>query len=234
MVLTAAALAATSLPASANDSPRPRIIVSGEGEMAVAPDMAILSLTVLREAETARDALTANNEAVAKVIAAMKEAGIADRDLQTSGFNIQPRYVYPEPKDGQQQQPRIVGYAVSNSLTVRVRDLSKVGAILDQSVTLGVNQGGDLTFTNDDPAAVINDARKKAVANAIAKAKTLAEAAGVSVGNVLEISEQTYQPRPVPMARGKMMAMEASDSVPVATGENTYNVQVNVTFEIKQ
>ncbi|MGH6763879.1 MAG: SIMPL domain-containing protein [Phyllobacterium sp.] len=233
VVLTAAALAATSLPAAA-DSPRARIIVSGEGEMAAAPDMAILSLTVLREAETAREALTANNEAIAKVIAAMKESGVADRDLQTSGFNIQPRYVFPEPKDGQQQQPRIVGYAVSNSLTVRVRDLAKVGTILDQSVTLGVNQGGDIVFTNDDPAAVINDARKKAVADAIAKAKTLAEAAGVNVGSVLEISEQTFQPRPVPMARGKMMATQASDFVPVAAGENTYNVQVNVTFEIKQ
>lgn len=202
--------------------------------MAVAPDMAIMSLTVLRDGTTARDALNANNEAFGKVLAAMKEAGIEDRDLQSSGFNIQPRYVYPEPKEGQPQEPKIVGYAVSNSLSVRVRDLSKVGAILDQSVTLGVNQGGELTFTNNDPAAVVDGARKKAVENAIAKAKTLAAAAGVNVGKVLEITEQSSTPRPVPMARDKMMAMEAAPVVPVATGENTYNVQVNVTFELTQ
>ncbi|MDA4633629.1 SIMPL domain-containing protein, partial [Escherichia coli] len=107
---------------------------------------------VLQEKPTAREALTANNETMAKVLDAMKKAGIAERDLQTSGFNIDPRYVYPDNKQGQPPQaPKIVGYAVSNSLSVRVRDLKKVGEILDQSVTLGVNQGGNLTFTNDKP-----------------------------------------------------------------------------------
>jgi hypothetical protein len=222
--------------ALADETPRPRITVTGEGEAAAAPDTAILSLVVLQEKPTAREALTANNEAMAKVLDAMKKAGIADRDLQTSGFSIDPRYVYPENKDNTQppQAPKIVGYAVSNSLTVRVRDLKKVGDILDQSVTLGVNQGGNLVFTNDKPDAILEEARKKAVASAMAKAKTLTDAAGVGLGKVIEISEQSYNPRPVPMAaRPKMMSMEASDAVPVAAGENTYNVNVNVTFELK-
>jgi uncharacterized protein YggE len=165
----------------------------------------------------------------------MKKAGIAERDLQTSGFNIEPRYVYPDNKDNTQppEAPKIVGYAVSNSLTVRVRDLKKVGDILDQSVTLGVNQGGNLTFTNDKPEAIVEEARKNAVANALAKAKTLTEAAGVGLGKVLEISEQSYSPRPMPMGQAKMMAAAPADSVPVAAGENTYNVNVNVTFELK-
>ena len=235
VAFAATAMMAVPFAAMAEEAPRPRITVTGEGEATAAPDMAIVSLVVLQEKPTAREALTANNETMAKVLDAMKKAGIAERDLQTSGFNIDPHYVYPDNKQGQPPQaPKIVGYAVSNSLSVRVRDLKKVGEILDQSVTLGVNQGGNLTFTNDKPETIVEEARKKAVANAIAKAKTLTAAAGVEVGKVIEISEQTFQPRPYGGApRAKMMAAEASDSVPVAAGENSYNVTVNVTFELK-
>ncbi len=235
LAFAATAMMAVPFAAVADEAPRPRITVTGEGEAAAAPDMAVLSLVVLQEKPTAREALTANNEAMAKVLDAMKKAGIADRDLQTSGFSIDPRYVYPENKDNTQppQAPKIVGYAVSNSLTVRVRDLKKVGEILDQSVTLGVNQGGNLFFTNDKPEAILEEARKKAVTNAVAKAKTLTEAAGVSLGKVIEISEQSFNPRPMPMRESKMMAAAPADSVPVAAGENTYNVNVNVTFELK-
>ncbi|WP_425373585.1 SIMPL domain-containing protein [Phyllobacterium leguminum] len=236
-LFAAALFAAASLPANAQEADMgkivPKITVTGEGEAQAAPDMAILTLNVLREADTAREAMTANNEAMAKVLAAMKEAGIEDRDLQTAGINIQPRYVYPDDKNGL-KEPKINGYSVTNSLTVRVRDLDKVGAILDQSVSLGVNQGGNLSFTNDNPAAVINEARKRAMADAIAKAKTLTDAAGVGLGRVIEINEQSFRPRPMPFARAEMkMAAPQSDAVPVASGENSYNVNVNVTFELK-
>ncbi len=230
---------AFSLPAAAQENhmtKQPaRIAVTGEGKMNSAPDMAILNLTVLRDAETAREAMTANNEAMAKVLEAMKKAGVEERDLQTSGINIQPRYVYPDDKNGL-KEPKISGYSVSNSLSVRVRDLAKVGNVLDESVTLGVNQGGDLTFVNDNPASTINEARKRAVADAIAKAKTLADAAGVGLGRVVEINEQSRPPMPMPIARqAKMMSAAApEDSVPVAAGENSYNVSVNVVFEIKE
>ncbi|MEI4480212.1 MULTISPECIES: SIMPL domain-containing protein [Phyllobacterium] len=234
LALATTAMIAVPFAALADETPRPRIIVTGEGEAAIAPDTAVLSLVVMEEKPTAREALTANNESMAKVLDGMKKAGIADRDLQTSGFNIEPRYVYPENKDGKQQPeaPKIVGYAVSNSLSVRVRDLKKVGEILDQSVSLGVNQGGNLVFTNDKPDAILEEARKKAVASAISKAKTLSTAAGVELGKIVQISEQSRNPRPMPMAQSKMMAM-AADSVPVAAGENTYNVTVDVTFELK-
>lgn len=230
---------AFSLPASAQEkqhAPRAaRIAVTGEGKMTAAPDMAILNLTVLREAKTAREAMTANNEAMAKVLEAMKAAGVEDRDLQTGSINIQLRYIYPDDKNGL-TEPSIANYSVSNSLVVRVRDLSKLGTVLDESVTLGVNQGGDVSFTNDDPAETINEARKRAVADAISKAKTLAEAAGVELGRVLEINEQSRPVMPMPIARQfKAVAAAApEDAVPVAAGENSYNVSVNVTFEIKQ
>jgi uncharacterized protein YggE len=234
LFLPLALAAAIALPgaALADGAYPPRIVVTGEGEAAVIPDMALLSLTVMREAPTAREALTANNEAMDAVIAAMKEAGIAQRDLQTAGFAIHPRYVYPE--DGSQpQEPTIQAYQVMNTLSVRVRDLSKLGELLDRSVTLGVNQGGEITFTNDDPTAVLAEARREAVEDAFAKGRTLAEAAGVSLGNVLEISEQSLVTPPIPLA--KTMRMEAADqSVPVQPGENTYRVQVGVSFELNQ
>lgn len=226
------ALFAAAIPFSAASAdvakPFPRIVVTGQGEASTSPDMAIVSLSVMREAESAREALDENNAAMAAVIAAMKEAGIAPRDLQTAGLSIQPRYVYPS--SGGEEQPRIAAYQVSNTLTVRVRDISAVGAIIDRSVTLGVNQGGSITFTNEDPSAVIDEARKRAVRDAVNRAGTLADAAGVPLGSIVEISEtQPDMPQPV-FIKARMKA--ADGSVPVEAGENTYRISVNVTFSI--
>ena len=127
---------AAAMPAFAQDqAPKPGVIsVSATGKADVAPDMAILNLSVMREAETARAALDANTQAMATVLADMKAEGIDERDLQTSNFNINPRYFYPKrQKDGAQEPPKIVGYVVTNALTVRVRDLGKLGTILDRS-----------------------------------------------------------------------------------------------------
>jgi len=224
----------TAAMADAN-APFPRILVNGEGRVDIAPDMAILSLTVTREADTARSALDANSAAMNEVIAAMKAEGIEARDLQTSRFSIQPRYSRPAPKPtGEREPPQIIGYTVRNSLTVRVRDITTVGAVLDKSVTLGVNEGGNIRFTNADPSTAIEEARSLAVKDAIAKANTLATAAGVKTGKLLELSEQTYSPRPVAMASAEMSMARSASSVPVATGENTYKVMVNASFAIDQ
>jgi len=217
------------------NEPLPRILVTGQGSVDVAPDMAVLMLTVTREAETARTALDANSTAMQEVFSAMKAEGIEARDLQTSGFSIQPRYSYPSPKSSANREPpEITGYTVRNSLVVRVRDITMVGTILDRSVTLGVNEGGNMTLTNADPSAAIKQARIKAVKDAMDKAKTLADAAGVRAGKLLEISEQSFNPRPMPMARAEMSLARSADAVPVATGENTYRVTVNVSYAIDQ
>lgn len=224
-------------PATADENDlTPQVSVSATGSAEVAPDMAVINLTVVREAETAREALDANTAAMSEVLAAMQAEGIAERDLQTSNFNIQPRYVYPEPVDGERPAPRIVGYEVSNSLTVRIRDLERVGAILDTSVTLGVNRGGGIRFTNDDPAEAIAQARSKAMRNAIAKAETLTEAAGIGLGRILSISENSNEPRPMAIERAAVMQSDMGNAapVPVAAGENSYQVTVNVTFELDQ
>ncbi len=216
-------------------NPVPRILVTGQGSIDIPPDMAILTLTVTREAPTASAALEANSAAMEKVLEAMQSEGIEARDLQTSGFSIQPRYHYPSPKSPDANEaPRIVAYIVRNTLTVRVRDISAVGEILDTSVTLGVNEGGNIMFTNDDPSAAITRARIMAMEDAIAKANTLAEAAGVRTGRLLEISEQTRQPRPMAMAAAEMSMVRSKSAVPVAAGENTYMVTVSVSYAIDQ
>lgn len=212
----------------------PVISVSGEGDASIAPDMAHLTLAVVRNAETAEKALGANSAAMKEVIAALKAGGIGDRDLQTSDFSIYPQYRHHEPKNGVVKPPEIIGYEVSNTLSLKVRDLTKLGAIIDQSVKLGVNQGGQISFSNDDPEGAMTEARKSAMAKAMAKARTLTEAAGVKLGRVLTINENAQRPMPPqPMVR-MAMAKEASDAVPVASGENTYRVTVNVTFALEQ
>jgi len=235
VVLAAAFAGIAGTAAFAQDNtPREAVItVFGEGRSATAPDMAILSFSVVKDAKTAREALDANNKAMADVLNALKSGGIAERDLQTSGFAVNPQYQYPDNNDGGNRPPVLTGYQVANSLTIKVRDLAKLGEIIDQSVTLGVNQGGSIQFTNDKPEATITEARKQAVADAVSKAKVLSEAAGVSLGRIVEISENSSRPEPMPMMR--TMAKEyAADAVPIATGENSYNVTVNVTFAIKQ
>ncbi|WP_137154629.1 SIMPL domain-containing protein [Rhizobium sp. FKL33] len=210
---------------------RPLISVTGEATAALAPDMALVNLAVVRNEATARAALDGANKAMTDVLAAMKQAGVADKDLQTSGFFIQAQYDYSSDNDG--KPPKLLGYQVGNTLTVRLRDLSKLGGLLDTAVTLGVNQGGDIRFLNDKPDAAIDKARAEAVRDALAKAKTLADAAGVVLGDVLEIADNAAVAEPVPMARMSMAGKESSDAVPLATGENSYRASVSVKIAIK-
>ncbi|MCO5730356.1 SIMPL domain-containing protein [Rhizobium sp. SSA_523] len=230
---------ALAAPAGAQEPPRepaPSIQVSGEGRASVAPDMAIVTLAVTRMGDTAEAALAANSAAMRDVLAALKEAGLADRDMQTSDFSIYPRYSQPDPNrpnGSEAQEPKIIGYQVSNGLTLRVRDLAKLGALLDRSVKLGINQGGQINFTNDDPKAALEEARREAVKDAMQRAKTLSDAAGVKLGAVLSISENSLRPEPVPMMRSMALAKEA-DSVPLAAGENSYRVTVDMRFGLVQ
>lgn len=227
------ALSPSVLSAEEHERKEPVIVVVGEGEATVAPDLAIVSLGVAETRKTAREALDVANGAITAVVDALKKQGIAARDLQTSGLSIQAQYSYPQNDDGTPKPPVLTGYMVSNTLTVRIRDLSKVGAVIDQAVTSGVNQGGDIRFTNEDPAKTMAEARTEAVKDAIDRARTLAAAADVKLGRILEITEATRpgDPRPLMSAR---MAKEAADGVPVEAGENSYSVNVNVTFAIDQ
>lgn len=230
LLCAAASLSAPAWAQQAPAEPSPRISVTGEGEVRVAPDLAILDLAVLREAETAREAVAAGSEAMKQVLTALKAAGVAERDLQTAGLNLRPRYTQAGPQ-AKPQPPKISGYSASQALTVRIRDLSAIGAILDKTIALGVNQGGGISFGNEDLGPSLTEARKRAVADAMQRARTLADAAGVKLGRIVSIEEQPPRPGPVPM--GKMMRAAAAESfVPVERGENSHGVGVTLVFEI--
>lgn len=218
-------------PAARAAEETPRITVTGEGSVSAAPDMAILNFGVLKSAPTARQALDDANKAVSDAIADLKAKGIEARDLQTSGFSVSPQFDYSG-KNG--TAPKLTGYQVSNMLTVRVRDIGSLGKVLDDAVTNGINSGGSLSFGNSKRKDLIAEARKAAVADAMAKAKALTEAAGVTAGDVLNIEEDAQMAPPaVPMVR-MAMAKEATDSVPVEAGESEYHARVTVTFAINQ
>lgn len=233
--LVAAALASAALyalPARADDAPRPTLSLNGTGEISVAPDMAVISSGVVTEAVTARAALDANNEAIAAVIAALKGTGIEARDIQTSGFRVQPRYLRDGKNKEDPEAPRIVGYTVNNNVSVIVRDLAKLGAVLDQTVTVGANRLGGINFQVSDADKRLDAARTIAMKDAIRKAGIYADAAGVKLDRILSISESGgFRPYPKQEA---MMMRDASASVPVEAGEQTLSVDVNVTWEIKQ
>lgn len=230
IALLAMPLASPTLAAEAKPG---MINVSGTADAASKPDLAILNLSVRRQARTAAEALSANNAAMGQVLQAMEDMGVAERDLQTSNFSIQPIYTQIK-KANNRTEHEITGYAVTNGLTVRWRDIARVGEALDLSVRLGVNQGGSISFSVDDPSALLEEARQKAVQNAMAKARTLAESAGATVGRIVQISEGGgYRPQPKAFARARVASMEA-DAVPVASGESTYSVTVNLQVEIAQ
>lgn len=234
LVVLPAVASAQSAPPAPPPPPR-EIVVSGSGEAVAAPDLATASFDVVRNAKTAREALTANSQAMSAVIAGLKEMGVESRDMQTSGFGITPQYRYDNNNDGRQDPPELVGYEVRNGVFVRIRDLGKAGEILDRAISLGVNSGGNIAFTIDDPAKLRIEAKQKAVRDATATATALAEAAGVKLGRVtrLEASEGFSPPPPLQMAR-KAMALDApAPAVPVEGGESSVQASVTMAFAIE-
>lgn len=233
-LLAASALtiaAAFFTPAHAGDDKLPRTLsISGHGEVRQAPDLAIVNVGVTSQAPAANEALAANSQAMQAIFAALKAAGIADKDVQTSNFMVQPRYDY----NNEGRPPRLVGYDVSNSVTVTVRQLDGLGKVLDQVVQSGSNQINGIQFDIANPQDATDEARKLAVADARRKAEIYAAAGGVKLGDIVSISEGVaYQP-PVPIMRAKAMRAEAMDAAPpIAQGEQTLGVDVSIVWEIK-
>lgn len=231
-----AALAAAVLigPRNGNTAPDgapPRLIaVSGLGEVKARPDMATISSGVVTEGATAKEALARNNTAMNAVIAALKNAGVSEDDIQTSDFSVSPKY--PPYQPNQTTAPRIVGYTVSNQVTAQVKDLAKLGPILDALVQAGSNQINGISFGLNEPKAKLDEARKEAVADARAKAELYAKAAGVSLGKVIQISESTGVV-PMPMYKMEARAAAADASVPIAAGQQTIAANVSITYEIQ-
>lgn len=224
-----AALAAAQLmagPVAADEAGR-RISVSAEGRVEAAPDMATISLGVVVPGDTAAAALRDNSARLAAVIERLRAQGIAARDLQTSGLTLGPQYHHSS--DG--APPRLTGYEAGNQLTVQVRDLARLGEILDAAVGEGADRFHGLSFAVTEPAALLDAARLKAVAEARRRAEQMATAAGARLGPVLEITDEGQRPAPRPLAYGARLAM-AADAVPVEPGEVSYTVAVRVVWAL--
>jgi len=225
----AMALATPSLRAQTVVGPPPWLItMQGRGEVRARPDMAIVSLGVVRQADTARDALDANNQAMQAVLQSLKSQGFEDRDIQTSNFSVAPRYDFSRPGS----PPKLDGYEVSNQVTVTVRDLSKLGGLLDQAVSDGSNQIYGVAFAIAAPEPLADAARKLAFEDALRKANLYADAAKVKIGPITRIEEQGGYRPPQPYVKSMRMAAEASQ-VPIAQGEQSIEIDVSVSWEIR-
>lgn len=218
---------ALSGPAAAQDRSKSTLTVMGEGLAAARPDLAVVS-----QAGSAKDALAENSKATSAVIAAAKAAGIEARDLETTRVSVQPQYSYPAA--GSREPRKIVGYEVSNALSIRVRDLDKLGVLLDRLVVVGANQLRDIELSVAEPGPLRDAARAAAMKDAVRKAGLYAEAAGVRIVRVMSIVEgQQNGPRPPVLRALAAGAPEARAAVPIEAGEQEFRGRVTAIFEIE-
>jgi uncharacterized protein YggE len=206
-----------------------RLDLTATGEVTRVPDIAVISAGVVSRSTTASAALQDSASRMQRVLAALKRAGVEDRDIQTSNVNLNPEYRYPE-----NQSPQLVGYTASNTVTVRFRDIRSSGKILDALVAEGANQINGPNLTIDKPEAALDEARANAVAIGRARAEAYAHSLGLRVVRVVSVSENggyaiPPAPPPVPM----MMARGERDSTTIQPGEQKLQVSLAMTFELQ-
>ena len=233
-VIALAAITLLPIAASAQVRPAPVLIdgtvleVVSEGKAARAPDLAVINTGVVTQAQTAAAALTDNAGRVGRVVAALKAAGVADRDVRTANISVQPQYRYAE-----NTPPAITGYQASNSVSVRFRDIARAGAILDTLVREGANQIDGPTLSLDKPEAALDEARADAVAKARVRAGFYARLAGLQVDRILSISENSGTSTPI-MVAAMRENMAASDvATKVIPGEQDVTASLTVRFLLK-
>jgi uncharacterized protein YggE len=226
-----ALLLAVQAPASAQETPRiAELVVTGEGIVIARPDIATVTIGVVSEAPNARAALDANNNDMTNVVTSIKNAGVEERDIGTSGFNVEPIYSQPPLRpDGSQANPQIIGYRVSNQVTVRIRNIDNSGAVLDAVVTSGANRVTGIEFGIAEPGRLNDEAMRNAIADARRKADLMAQAAGVRLVRILSISANPAFPRPEFDMR---LAAAPAKAVPIMQGERTLSATANIVYEI--
>lgn len=203
---------------------------SAEATIKAEPDIATISSGVVTSAKTADAAMKENSVKMNAIFAALKKAGIEDKDRQTSGITVNPQYLYAENK-----APVITGYQANNNVNVTLHDLKKIGSVLDTLISQGSNQISGPNFSVDEPEELLNKARTEAIAKARKRADVYAAATGMKVGKIRSISENTnigYQQPPVMMMRKMAMADAAAESTPVASGQVSLGVNVNISYEL--
>ena len=203
-----------------------RLDVTAEGEVTRVPDVAQIGAGVVTQSRTAGDAMAKNAERMTATVAALRQAGVEARDIQTASIDLSPQYRYT---DG--QPPVLTGYQASNRMTVRLRSIARAGATIDALIAAGANQINGPQLSVDKPEAALDEARVKAMAAARARADLYARASGLKVGRILTIAESEQIDRPRPMMA---MAREKSAAdTPVEAGEQALTVRVSVSFELQ-
>lgn len=206
-----------------------RLDISATGEATRVPNLAVISAGVVTRASTASAALQQNSARMERVLAALRSAGIAERDIQTSAISLNPDYSYQE-----NQPPKLTGYNASNQVTVRFRDIRVSGEILDVLVAQGANQINGPTMTIEQPQAALDEARANAVAAGRGKAELYARALGKRVVRVISVSESGgyYPPPPMPERGGGDMVMAVSKTE-IVPGEQRLQVSLSMVFELQ-
>lgn len=205
-----------------------QITVTGEGRVEAAPDMALITLGVTHQADAARDAMAATSDAVARILTRLDQLGLAARDVQTRRITLNPAWA--NERYDSDKPPKIAGFTASNTVAIRVRALDQLGEVLDAVVEDGANTFNGLQFLIADPDPLMDEARKQAVADAMARAALLAEAAGVTLGPLRSIDEYGGGGGPVMME----MAAARSGGVPIASGEVSLSASVTMVFDIAE
>lgn len=219
------------------------INVQGKGEVFAKPDIGTFSFSVLAEGKDASEALSKSAESINIVVAFLKQSGVEDKDIKTENYNLSPKYDYtqaPCPAFSQvcPQQPKLIGYEVSQSIAVKVRDLTKAGDLISGVGSKGATNMSNLSFTIDDETALKSEARTKAIADAKLQADKLAKDLGVTIVRMTGFYENGEGGYPMPAMYDKAMsvagdAMRAEVAPVVPTGENTITSVVNISYEIK-
>ncbi len=227
LALTVFAMAAAPALAQPAAAPQRQISIQGEGTATAAPNEAVIGSGTQVQARTAREAMDGNARAMRQVQEALKQAGIAERDVTTSALTLRPVVDYAAGN-----RPRVTGYTAGHRLEVRIRDLAQLGDVLDRMVAAGANQIDGLDLTVSNWSAKVDEARIAAVADARRKAEALAAAAGARLGKVLTITEHGGAVPPPAMRSSAARTLSASGPTPVATGDQTFRLTVAVVWEL--
>ncbi|MGE0531506.1 MAG: SIMPL domain-containing protein [Hyphomonadaceae bacterium] len=230
-----AVLAAAAVPPAAQAQTQGQVVlaegtlltVNADGSSEARPDMAIVNLGVTTEGQTAAAALAENARRMTALTAALRRAGVAERDIQTSNVSVYPQQVY-----GEGQAPRITGYQANNSVTVKVRRIDNTGRVIDAAVGAGGNTVNGVSFTHADPDAQLDVARRDAIAEARRRAELYANALGMRVNRIVSVSEGGGYAPPMPVALERFQAQDAA-ATPISPGEIETRVSVNVMFELR-
>lgn len=202
--------------------------ISAQAEARRVPDVATLSAGVVTQAVDGNTAMRENAVQMDKVMAAIKAAGIAERDIQTSGINLSPQYRYAE-----NEAPKITGYQANNTVSLKVRDITKLGKVLDSLAAQGANQINGPSFEIDQPEPVHDEARLAALKKAQARAETYAKSLGLRVRRIVSISEGSQGGfRPMPMMAMASRSAKMEMDTAVSPGETTVSVNLDVVFEL--